>query len=62
MADQEALTAYTATALKTVAATAAPFWGSPVEPVIEWWFALKRAPIIERMTMAKTDITMLHGG
>jgi len=49
------------TAEKTVAATAAPSLGSSVEPIIEWWFALKRAPMIERITIAKTDITMqLH--
>lgn len=49
------------TALKTVAATAGPWLtgGSSVEPIIEWWFDLKRAPITERITIAKTEITML---
>lgn len=27
---------------------------------MEWWFVLKRAPITERITIAKTEITMLH--
>jgi len=51
-------TTYTITAEKTVAATAAPFGGSSVEPIIEWWFVWKRAPIMERITMAKTEMTM----
>jgi hypothetical protein len=53
-------TAYTRTAEKTVAATAVPFFGSSVEPIIEWWFVLKRAPMTERMTIAKAEMTMLH--
>jgi len=48
------------TAEKTVAATAVPFSGSSVEPIIEWWFVLKRAPMTERMIIAKTEMTMLH--
>lgn len=40
-------------------ATAAPFSGSSMLPVMEWWFALKRAPMTERITMAKQEITML---
>jgi hypothetical protein len=47
------------TAEKTVAATAGPSFGSSVEPIIEWWFNLKRAPMTDRMTIAKTEITML---
>jgi hypothetical protein len=31
-----------------------------VEPIIEWWFDLKRAPMTDRMTIAKTEITMLQ--
>ena len=52
-------TAYTITAENTVPATAAPSFGSSFEPVMEWWFALKRAPMTERITIAKHDMTML---
>ncbi|KAF4625946.1 hypothetical protein G7Y89_g12218 [Cudoniella acicularis] len=52
-------TAYTMTAEKTVPATAAPSTGSSVEPIMLWWFDLKRAPMTERITMAKTEMTML---
>jgi hypothetical protein len=34
--DSRKHTAYTITAEKTVAPTAAPLLGSPVEPIIEW--------------------------
>ena len=49
------------TAEKTVAATAAPFSGSSVEPIMEWWLDLKRRPMTERITIAKADMTMLRG-
>jgi hypothetical protein len=31
-----------------------------VEPIIEWWFDLKREPMTDKMTIAKTEITMLQ--
>jgi len=46
-----------ATAPKTEAATAAPSAGSSSEPIMEWLFVLKRAPMTERMTMAKMEMT-----
>lgn len=55
-------TAYTITAVKTVAATFGPSSGSPVPPTIEGWFDLKSAPMTERITMAKTEMTMLERG
>jgi hypothetical protein len=47
------------TAVKTVAATAGPSAGSPVPPTMEWWFDLKSAPMTERMTIAKAEMTTL---
>jgi len=35
--DWAGLTPYTATAPKTAPATAGPFSGSSMEPIIEWW-------------------------
>jgi hypothetical protein len=50
-----------ATAPKTEAATAALSSGSSSEPIKAWLFVLKRAPMMERMTMAKTEMTTLSG-
>jgi len=49
------------TAPKIEPATAAPFSGCSVEPVREWWFVWNRAPIVDRITIAKREMTMqLH--
>jgi hypothetical protein len=47
------------TAEKTVA-TAAPSFGSSVEPIIAWLLDLKRAPMTDRITIAKAESTMLE--
>ena len=47
------------TAVNTVPATAAPSSGSSSPPTSSGWFALNRNPRVERITIAKTEMTTL---
>lgn len=53
------LTMYMKTAPNTAPATAPPSSGSSLDPITVWLFDLNKAPMVERMTMANTDTTML---
>lgn len=55
------LTMYTRTATKIVLATAGPSSGCSMPPTNSSWLFLKARPRIDRITMAKHEMTKLHG-